>query len=166
MDQAAFSETQRFTQIWGWIILLISIVVTIIGFVRFTRSENARNINPIFYLVFLLPLGLGVLFFTMKLETHIDEKGISYRFFPFRMEESRIDWDNVQKVYVREYNPTKEYGGWGIRGTNNNEAVNVAGHEGIQIIFKNGKKLLIGTQKPEQIQRLIDEYSRKHIVNT
>ncbi|HXS36697.1 MAG TPA: hypothetical protein VN721_08355 [Flavipsychrobacter sp.] len=166
MDQAAFSETQRFTQVWAWIILITSIIITIVFLVRFIRTERAKNINPIIYLIFLLPLGFGILFFTMKLETHIDENGISYRFFPFRMKESKIDWDSVEKVYVRDYNPTKEYGGWGIRGTNNNAAVNVAGHEGLQIIFKNGKKLLIGTQKPEQIQKLINEYSRKHIVNT
>ena len=42
-------------------------------------------------------------------------------------------------------------------GSNGN-TINVMENKGIQLKFKNGKKLLIGTQKPEDAQIVINRY--------
>jgi hypothetical protein len=49
----------------------------------------------------------------------------------------------------------KEYGGWGIRMGRNNKAYNVSGNIGIQIIFNDESKLLIGTNEPEEIANVL-----------
>jgi len=64
------------------------------------------------------------------------------------------------------YYPISEFGGWGLRGgfffnKGKEKAVNVSGDIGIQLIFKNGKKLLIGTQKKEEAKRVLETYNLK-----
>ena len=53
-------------------------------------------------------------------------------------------WDKLRDAYIREYNSFHEYGGWGIR---------------------TGKLFLIGTKRPEEIQRIINtlEIGRAHV---
>lgn len=34
---------------------------------------------------------------------------------------------------------------------------NIKGNKGLQLKFKNGKVLLVGTQKPEELQKVLDE---------
>ncbi len=56
----------------------------------------------------------------------------------------------------------KEYGGWGIRYGMKGMAYNVSGNRGVQLEFETGKRLLIGSQRPEelvsQIQVAINNY--------
>ena len=46
-----------------------------------------------------------------------------------------------------------EYGGWGLRlGLfGNGKAFNVSGDKGLQLEFTDNKKLLIGTNRPEEL---------------
>ncbi|MCQ0110186.1 hypothetical protein JGC31_01235 [Zhouia sp. CL16] len=61
---------------------------------------------------------------------------------------------------VIKYNPIKDYGGygWRIGFRGKGKALNIRGNKGIQIIYKNNKKLLIGTQKPELADKTITTY--------
>jgi uncharacterized protein YlzI (FlbEa/FlbD family) len=57
-----------------------------------------------------------------------------------------------------------EYGGWGLRYSFNKKrgnAINVSGDIGIQLTLTNGKKLLIGTQKKEAVNRVLKTYNLK-----
>jgi hypothetical protein len=60
------------------------------------------------------------------------------------------------KKFIKE---TKiiEYGGWGIRKTFSGKgtAYNVKGKNGLQLVFKNGDRLLIGTQKAEELKETL-----------
>ncbi|MBX2959059.1 MAG: hypothetical protein KF732_03800 [Flavobacteriales bacterium] len=65
-------------------------------------------------------------------------------------------------MYVRQYSPLTEYGGWGIRlglfgkGT----AYNVSGNKGLQLEFTNNKKLLIGTNKPNELTETLTKIGK------
>lgn len=102
-------------------------------------------------------------YFFDTFETHIGVEGIQLRFFPFHLKFKKISWDEISQCYVREYSPIGEFGGWGLRfgffGQGN--AWNVAGNRGLQIEFKNGKKLLIGTQKPDLMVEALDKIKNK-----
>jgi len=63
----------------------------------------------------------------------------------------------LDKVYLRKYSPIGEYGGWGFRYG----AYNIKGSQGLQLKFKNGKMLLIGTQRPEELQKVLDQFKSK-----
>lgn len=106
--------------------------------------------NGILLLVIFLLLGL-------RLDTEIRNDGVYVRFFPFALRLKRYGWEEIEKAYVRPYKPLLEYGGWGIRYGRKGKALNVSGNMGLQLELKNGKKLLIGTRKPEVLQAVIEE---------
>ena len=66
---------------------------------------------------------------------------------------------------MRTYSPITEYGGWGIKWGSGGKAYNVSGNRGVQQEFTDGKRLLIGSQKPEQLDSAIAQYLKNHDKN-
>ena len=158
-----FKEEQRFTQTWLIIIIVISLIVPLAIILKeidkLSTSEIIISIGTI-----ILASGLIFLF---KLTTRIDEKGIHYKFFPFHLKFKTVVWNDIENAYVRTYDAISEYGGWGIRGgafryKAKSKAINISGNIGIQLELKDGKKLLIGTNKKEQAQDVLSTYKTQH----
>lgn len=110
-------------------------------------------------MVLLVSLGI----FLLRLETVIDAKGVIARFHPFTFIKKQFKWNEIAKIYVREYAPIAEYGGWGVRGLGKARAYNVSGNIGIQIVTNDRKNFLIGTNKPEIAKRTINYYRTKDL---
>ena len=70
-----------------------------------------------------------------------------------------ISAKKIQEYKIRKYRPLIEYGGWGVRRGSKKygTAYNVTGNIGLQFIFKNNKKLLLGTQRAESFKRALDK---------
>jgi hypothetical protein len=103
-----------------------------------------------------------VFFLSITLETKINEKGISVRFFPIQLNPTFYNWDELTKVEVVRYNPILEYGGWGYRGFKNSykRALNISGNKGIKIYFFDGKSLLVGTQKSDDLKFILSKIEK------
>jgi hypothetical protein len=102
----------------------------------------------IFWLVF--GIGLPVLVYTTKLITAVKKESVFIRFVPFTSKE--IPYSQIDHVEARTYKPIKEFGGWGIRwGSGNRKAYNISGDTGVELILKNGKSILIGSQREEEL---------------
>jgi hypothetical protein len=104
----------------------------------------------------LLTLSVTILFLVLRLETTIRVNGIYVRFFPFHQASRYYSWDTIRQLYVRQYNPIGEFGGWGIRGFGKNRAFNVSGNTGIQLVLQNGSRILIGTNKGNEAARVLE----------
>ncbi|MFN5317927.1 MAG: hypothetical protein ACK5CY_03705 [Bacteroidia bacterium] len=114
--------------------------------------------------LFLVELIVFTLVFFCKLETRIDSAGIRYRLFPFQIKYRLIEWNIISKAYVRRYNPLSEYWGWGIKGTRNNRAINIAGDVGLQLELKDHRKLLIGTLQKEKMEVAIQKIYSANLI--
>ncbi len=147
-----FKETQRFTQWWLWLILIGTWGSIIYAFV-----QEPPQTNVAYWVTGLIAIGLPILFWQMRLTTRVSSDGIRVRFVPFHFKEQFYPWDSIESAQVRTYSPLREYGGWGIKyGFNGQGKVyNVSGNQGLQLIFKSGEKLLIGTKKPDEIQAAV-----------
>jgi len=106
-----------------------------------------------------VPAVIFFLFFITKLETKIDHLGIRVRLFPFHLQFKYFPWKNIDKAFIRQYSPLMDYGGWGLRlgMFGRGKAYTISGDLGLQLVFKDGKKLLIGTQKSVEIKRFLEE---------
>jgi len=163
----SFTEQQWFRQIWLWILLFGINLLILYGFVQQIVFDKPYGTQPTsdlgITLVLLLTTVITIIMFSIRLDTYVDREGIRYRFFPFHFSSKIFKWDDVSKAYIRKYNPILEYGGWGIRwgvfGKGN--AYNVAGNMGLQLELKNGKKLLFGTQKADDLDRVIEQLGVK-----
>ena len=160
-----FKEEQRFTQKWLIILLSISAIIPVIILTKVFLQE--KNMNSLTYIsiVSIILIGTGFIFI-FKLKTRIDEIGIHYQFFPFHFKMKTIFWKNIKQAKTRNYNALSEYGGWGLKGgwpwkKKNGIAINVKGNIGIQLTLNNYKKILIGTQKREDADKVIAKYLYK-----
>ena len=156
-----FSETQKFKQWWIWLLLLGLNGTTLFGIYQQLFLDQQFGNKPLSD-VSLIITGIfisiiTIIFLLFKLETHIKEDGIYVRFFPIHISFRFYTWESISKLEVREYKPIREYGGWGIRGFGKNRALNVSGNIGLQLEFKDGKKLLIGTNNSVELEKTIQE---------
>lgn len=160
-----FTEEQKFRQ-W-YFLAIIAIVFSVIIYTTVTEfREIGDDTRQLSVLIITTILTLMILFLVLflSLRTKINERGIYYGFWPFQLKLKHLAWNEIDRIYVRKYNPIREYGGWGYRFSfgKDGKAYNVSGSTGIQIIFKNGKKTLIGTQKKTEVERVLNTY--KHLL--
>ncbi|NRB84289.1 MAG: hypothetical protein HRU49_11025 [Winogradskyella sp.] len=161
-----FKEQQRFNQLWLILLMFVSLLVPIALTIG-TYIKNPDQFTALeFTLIIVTTLLAPCLIFIFKLSTRIDQEGIQYKFFPFHLKFKHIQWNEIDKAYIRKYDALTEYGGWGIKGgafwkKDKGTAVNVSGDIGIQLELKNGKKLLIGTQLKNESEMVLQTYQTK-----
>src|SRR5688572_12168391 len=121
-DEKIFVEEQPFDQTWIWAMLGLETLAILLPLILTGQPW------------WVILIGAGVMLMTLvlmsslKLATRIDDEGIHYRMSPFHWGEKLIPWNDVERVYVREYNSMLEYGGWGMRYGRNGKAFNVRGN--------------------------------------
>ena len=152
-----YQEKQRFTQWWIWGIILLPLGIALKGcYDQFVLGVPFGN-NPISndgLLVFLVLSFCFVCFFYLnELRTNLTKDGIHVQFYPYTSRSVR--WDEVNHCEVIPYDFV---GGWGVRlFTKYGTVYNVCGGKGLFIQLKNQKKLLIGTQKPEELKQVVEQ---------
>ena len=144
-----FKEEQSFDQVWVWALLGIGTVGVLLPLLLTGQGLWALLLVAT---IQVLSMSLMAIF---RLYTRIDDEGVHYRMKPFQMKFKTIPWKDIDQIYVRKYSPVLEYGGWGIRFGLNGKAFNVSGNKGIQLVLKNGKRILLGTGKPDEASRKI-----------
>lgn len=155
-EQMLYQETQRFNQWWIKILLFaLNFYLFILIFNLIDQIKNNGDLSSLF-MIFILII-TEAFFMTINLKTQIYKDNINISFFPF-FKNKLINFLELDKYYVRKYNPIAEYGGWGFRlGVfGKGRAYNIRGNMGLQLEFKNGKKLLIGTQSPKELEEVLN----------
>lgn len=163
MSHRIFEETQHFSQLWLWIVI-IGVSFIMLFQVPFDLIHNSGD-NPMTMVNILIILfriafvvGINALFYLARLNTKIDDDGVHITFRPFFGKAKTFNWSEIEKAYVRKYNSFLEYGGWGIRYSWKGRAYNTSGNKGLQLIMGSGKKILIGTHKPEELDAFLKKY--------
>jgi len=154
--QPIYQETQFFRQPWIWALVLCISLISIYGAVQQLILGKPFGNNPapdtvMVIIAVIFGLGLPAFMFMMNLAIEVREDGLYIRFSPFHLSFHKIALEDIKEFQARTYNPIKEYGGWGIRYGRNGKAYNVRGNRGVQLQLTSGRKLLIGSQKPEEL---------------
>jgi len=164
MSKIDFKEVQRFKTWWAWLAVGAFNVLFIYAIVKQIFLGIAFGPKPapdfVLVLVELVLLLLFIFLVSIKLKTRITDTGIYYWFIPFQFKETLIEWHELKDAYVRSYDSFHEYGGWGIRtgSIKTGKAINTSAssNQGLQLQFNDGKLLLVGTKRPDEIQLIID----------
>lgn len=159
-NDALFVEKQKFNQWWLWMLML-----ALLGlfchkvFLYYTAPNNVELID---ILIFgCIVISIIILFLILRLDTIIKKDGVYVRFFPIHIKYRYFPWAELSKCYLRKYSPIMEFGGWGYRISLKGKAYTVSGNTGLQLIFINNKKLLIGTQKNKALEIVLESIERK-----
>lgn len=146
-----FTENQRFNQWWLWVLLATSLAVpTILLFKEATQKPGGFSGIIIIVLVIIL-------FVVLRMKTTITQQNIQLTYFPFVWK--TINLYDIETIKVINYGFV---GGWGIRlWTSYGTVYNVRGNKGLHIKLKNGKQLVIGTQKPQELEKVVAQLNIK-----
>ena len=139
-----FREVQRFRQLWIWV-LLGGVSLLMIAF------------GPISWGGLVVVGAVAMLLYSLRLETEVRADGIYLKMWPLHRSVRRIPWSEIERYESTQYSPLQEFGGWGIRWTPGKLAYNVSGDRGIRIERTTGRVVLVGSQRPEELVRAIDE---------
>jgi len=156
-----FQENQNLAPWILWFIRLLSIgliSINLWGFCQQVILGQPFGDKPgpdwVFPFMFLLQASIWWLFEKIQLSTVIDSKGIRMHFFPFT--KKNIRWSAIDKAKIINYGFV---GGWGIRlGTKYGTVYNTKGKEGVWLHLKDGSKFVIGTQKKQELEKVIRTY--------
>ena len=159
-----FSENQRFKQWWIYVLTLGIFAFTTYAFIRQVVLKYPFIDNPISNKAligsWITALIIILILFSIRLQTKIKSDGIYIRFFPFMLGFRHYAWDELSACYVRQYSPLAEFGGWGYRFGAGGKAYNISGNNGLQLGFKNKKRLLIGTQMPLELENSLNSLGK------
>ncbi len=154
-----YREEQRFGLWLRWLIvasMALAVPFSIFSLTKIPSEQGSPDILPILTLIIagiFVPIAIAVLFLLLKLETEVRLDGLYIRFFPAHIHFKRFGLEDLSEYYAREYKPIREYGGWGIRcSLKKGRAYNVSGNQGVQLVFINGKRLLIGSQRADELE--------------
>jgi len=149
--EPVFREVQHFRQ--PWLIGLLAGVVAIEVAVLFVAGWRALP-------GIAIGVGATALMLATHLATEVSPAGISLRFYPFHRRGRTIAFEEIAQHYPRRYRPIAEYGGWGIRGIGRDRAYNVSGDRGVQLELVDGRRILIGSQRPDELDAAIARFTR------
>ncbi|WP_282165369.1 hypothetical protein [Cellulophaga baltica] len=151
-----FYEEQKFTQWWLWLLLLLIIGYLLFDLISFSYSSdeiftvgtiifNTENLIPLILVCLVI-----LLFLILKLKTTLSQDYIQISFFPFFTK--KWNWSEINTTDIVTYG----FIGYGIRlSLKYGTVYNIKGNHGLAIHLKNGKKLMVGTQKPEELANVI-----------
>jgi hypothetical protein len=163
-----YREEQRFRQTWVLVLVLGIAGLTWWIFVRQiwlgqTVGENALPDWGVWLMWILIGVVLPVFFLRTRLVFEVTSEQILIRFFPLMRRVILLS--DVRTVEVRTYNAVKEYGGWGIKGwTGSNVAYNVSGSTGVQLTLRDDRRVMLGSQRAEELAAVIEAQRRDDVV--
>jgi hypothetical protein len=160
LDTFLFREEQRFRQTWVLVIVLGVAGLTWWTFIRQVWLGEPVGDNPgpdwlIWVIWAFIGVALPYFFLQSRLIVEVTPEQIAGRCYPLMRRV--IPLAEVQSVEVRKYNAVKEYGGWGIKGwSGKNVAYNVSGDSGAQLILRDGRKVMLGSKRAEELVAVIE----------
>lgn len=154
-NETWYREVQYMRHIW-WVMLLVLGIALLMwwGFIQQIVLGEPWGSNPgpdwIMWLTWLIfGIGFPVAFYFMRMIVAVMDDHVSIRYVPLAKRD--ISFTEIVEVKARTYSPIREYGGWGIRGIGKRKAYNVSGNRGVEVTLFDGRSILIGSQKPEEL---------------
>ena len=156
-----FREEQRHLPLWVYPLIAPPVVLAWWFFVREWILGIPLEARPapawLAWVVFLsVGVGLPLLLATLRLKVVMRKDELWFRYFPFWAK--IIPLSEISSCEMRRFRPLRDYGGWGLKGTPwAGMSYTVRGNKGAQLVLKNGKRILIGSQRAEELAAAIKE---------
>jgi hypothetical protein len=150
-----FREVQTMRRWWIWLLTILIAVVPWWAFIQQIVYSKQFGDHPapdfLIWIIFILfGIGLPWLLFSIKLITILRPNQLVINFFP--LNSKKINLADIKFVEARQYHPLRDYGGFGIRWSpGKGMAYNTSGNTGVMVETNDGKKVLIGSQKADEL---------------
>lgn len=160
-----FYEEQQFRQPWLMVAMIggfaLFLVAAFMAFVSISKSHPLNALaNPAVYVLASDALAMGLvtlLLLSAKMITEVRWDRLVVRAYPITRLRREIPIDQITSCEARTYSALREYGGWGIRYGRGGKAYNISGNRGVQLVLASGERLLVGSQKADELAAAILE---------
>lgn len=154
IEATMFREVQPFGK-WRFVAILLFIVLTLFLY-------NIIVIIPIRSSTIILGviltgamIGAIIIFSMGKLVVETRSNGLYFRYRPFHWSFRNIPWNTIKTYEIQTFSPLWEWGGLGLRIKRKAKAYLVSGNRGVLLQLTDGKHIMIGTQRPEELAEAI-----------
>lgn len=167
VERVGYFEVQQFRQLWLWGLMIPIAFYFVYHMVpgmyqqlvldqpwgRKSMSNGMLILAGI--LSGLASVGVPIMLYVIKMITTVNDTDIDVHFYPFKR--AKIPFEKIVTCEARTYRAITEYGGWGIRNGLQGRAYNISGNQGVQLVLDDGKKVLIGSQRSDELANLINQ---------
>jgi hypothetical protein len=161
-----FREVQRPRMWWGWLAIAPLPLATGWAFVQQVLLDRPWGSNPApdwLVVVLFLVFGLGMpafLLLWLRLVTEVTAREVRVRLVPVNVGWVTFWAGEIERAEARRYRPIREYLGWGIRWGPSGRAYNLNGDRGVQLVLASGRRVLIGSERADELEAAIAEAMR------
>ncbi len=160
MKNPLFEEVQSFGRHGLWFAMVSLFVIVVFAFLQL----SAMGINRLILIPLIPAIALFfylIMYFKrMKLHIRADENALEFMFIPVQDQFQVIEWKFVDQVEVVQTSGIRRLAGWGVQ-FGPTRAYTIRGSEGVEISFPNGRKLFLGTERANELERIIRKYRNK-----
>jgi len=158
--EVLFSEIQRFRQWWLWLLLFMISAILVLKFTEELIFGRPLGVKPMadlaLFISMLCVFGLLYFFWMIRLETQISKENIHIKFVPFL--KKTVEWQEIEHVELIQYG----FVGYGIRYSfKYGKIYNINGNKGLLLKLNDGSQFVLGTQKPEEMLELLEQFPSK-----
>ena len=156
MQKVLFEETQKniLLIIAPIFVAIFFGVMALVQIVSHKPIGNHPVSNTALVIIFIIGVIGAVVLSSQKLRVTITTEEIKYSFGIFAGE-AIIPINNIKTITIRKYDGLKEFWGWGIRFNSKEDCYTVSGDTGMEITSLSGKKILIGTQRKNDLELVL-----------
>jgi hypothetical protein len=156
-----FKEEQRFRLPLFLFFIVTIFVIALYGYGMFqqvvlghswgNKPMSDARVVAIGSIEIVVITSVFVIFFVARLITEVRSDGLYIRFIPFHRSFRRIPFETLKAYEACTYRPIRDAGGYGIHRGRRGWAYNVSGNRGVQLELVSGKRMLIGSQRPDEL---------------
>jgi hypothetical protein len=158
MKEEIFKEKQRFRDWEVYAILGVLILTLTAKFASdriFPLGGNPLPLDRYVALMLILGAVLGY-FLSLKMSLKITAEHLILKSSPspWQRRKEKIRWEDIQELELVRFSPTARWSGWNVR-FNHGKNYGYCGRAGICVRKKDGKELIIGTRKIDELRAAI-----------
>jgi len=158
-----FEEKHGLKIWWLYLVIAATIFPTAAILIFQNGGLSFTELKKVYFAPVLALLSPFLIIFLVqqnKLTLKINAEGISFRYLPFHFKFNRFRWISIEKAYIRKFDAFSEYGGYGVKTRlwfkfRDKAYILNDKNRGLQLEFKNGKKLLFTSNKIEDLEMFL-----------
>lgn len=164
-QEELFREEQRFSGTWllPFVLGVPALLVLVFGWGFYKqivqhvpwgdRPLSDSGLIAVSAVMLVVAIALPLLFLGSRLVVTVDGEAVHISFTPFARR--RVALAEIVTAQPRKSNPLMEFGGVGLRWTPRGWAYLVSGNLGVQLELGSGKRIFVGSQRPDELAAAI-----------
>jgi hypothetical protein len=153
--KSSFYETQKLRYVLPYLLVaLLLLALSALAFEKFVTGKSMFFVDlkvwQYIVVILLIPVPLALIVLRTRLDTVVDEDGVLYRWMPYDKRFHLLHWSAINEVVLLDLKPEGLF--WRLR-LKHHKRFFLGGRYSMEVRMRNGQKVLLGTHKPEELQR-------------